>query len=230
MPRPERGRQRLTAGSLDQLRHLQRQARKHAPPAATPAAPPAPATAAPVAQAREEDRALFRRVVQSVHPLPASNRALLPPRPLGTPAQLAARRQHASGAPATMKPAVSDHFVAATQQHDNTRYLRAGQSPPVLKALRQGKWPVGASLDLHGATLEEARLRLNRFLHSCREHAMRCVRVVHGKGHGSAANLPVLKDTVRGWLSQVPEVQAYVECEERDGGAGAVLVLLESPS
>lgn len=230
MSRPERRRRALTAGSLDELRTLQKQARRLKPPP-----PPEPVKtsaaggdAAPTRSLGPEDRALFRRVMQGVHPLSKRpNRALIPPAPVATPDQLEERRRHAAGQPALPAPRVSDEFTAAPQQYDNTAFMQAGHGPQLLQKLRQRKWPVGASLDLHGATLDEARQRLDRFVQSCREHDMRCVRVVHGKGHGSAGNAPVLKDTVRRWLSQLEAVQAWVECEERDGGAGAVLVLLD---
>lgn len=97
----------------------------------------------------------------------------------------------------------------------------------MLRQLRQGKWPIEASLDLHGANLDEARRRLHQFIASCQEHSIRCVRIVHGKGHGSRSRQSVLKQTVRRWLVQWPAVQAYVECAEPDGGAGAVMALLE---
>jgi DNA-nicking Smr family endonuclease len=56
------------------------------------------------------------------------------------------------------------------------------------------------------------------------------VRIVHGKGYGSKDGEPVLKQTIRRWLTQMEAVSAYAECSERDGGAGAVQVLLQAHS
>lgn len=173
-----------------------------------------------------EDIALFRRVVQSVTPAAHSNRALLPPVPAAAPDQLHQRRQHAAGQVNDGALAVSDNFAPAAIDHDDTAFVQAGNDPHLIKALKKGKWQIQANLDLHGANIDDARERLDRFIQSCRDHQIRCVRIVHGKGYGSKDGGPVLKETVRRWLSQLAVVQAYTECNETDGGAGAVLVLL----
>uniref|UniRef100_UPI00192A2D03 Smr/MutS family protein n=1 Tax=Escherichia coli TaxID=562 RepID=UPI00192A2D03 len=55
---------------------------------------------------------------------------------------------------------------------------------------------------------------------------LRCVRIIHGKGHGSPGKKPVLKSRVRRWLVQKNEVLAFVQARASDGGAGALIVLL----
>jgi DNA-nicking Smr family endonuclease len=74
--------------------------------------------------------------------------------------------------------------------------------------------------------VEQARHALITFLGECAEQGIRCVRVVHGKGHGSRDMTPVLKDKVRSWLIQTDAVLAFADTLEKDGGAGAVVVLL----
>jgi DNA-nicking Smr family endonuclease len=173
------------------------------------------------------DAQLFRRVMQGVAPARGSDRAILAPVPAAAPDLLRQRREHAMGKELHIPPNVSDHYASAPTERDDTIYLKSGHGPDLLKGLRKGKWPVQASLDLHGANLDEARERLDRFIQSCREHHLKCVRIVHGKGYGSKNGDPVLKETVRRWLTQFSAVQAYMECSEADGGAGAVWVLLE---
>lgn len=173
-----------------------------------------------------DDIALFRRTVKSVTPAPRNNRVVLPPVAAATSTQLQQRRQHAMGQRVVASLDVSDQYASASLDHNDAVFLQTNQGPHLIKALKKGKWPIEASLDLHGATLDEARERMDRFIQSCREHHIRCVRIVHGKGYGSKGGDPVLKDTVRRWLSQLAVVQAYIECSEPDGGAGAVLVLL----
>lgn len=184
--------------------------------------------ASPETPLNAADRALFRQVVKSVQPLPESNRALLPPVPLATRHVLKQRRESATGVEPQALPQVSDEYASPKLISDPTRFLQTGHGPDLIRQLERGKWPIGASLDLHGATLDEARSRLDAFLRSCIEHHIKCVRIVHGKGHGSRDHTPVLKETVRRWLTQLENVVAYVECSERDGGAGAVLVLLRT--
>ncbi len=54
----------------------------------------------------------------------------------------------------------------------------------------------------------------------------RCLLIIHGKGsHNGKA--PVLKNLVRHWLPQFPQVLAFHSALTRDGGAGALYVLLK---
>ena len=53
------------------------------------------------------------------------------------------------------------------------------------------------------------------------------MRVVHGKGLGSPGKTPVLKGRVQAWLVQKKEVLAFVQARPLDGGAGALVVLLQ---
>jgi DNA-nicking Smr family endonuclease len=173
-----------------------------------------------------DDQTLFRRAVKFVQPIKDTRRAILPAPPAAHESMLRQRRALAMGSETTPLPQVSDHFSPARQLHDESSFLQNGCGPDLIRGLKRGKWPIGASLDLHGATLDEARSRLDQFLQSCLTHQIKCVRIVHGKGYGSKDNEPVLKETVRRWLSQIASVIAYTECDEQNGGAGAVQVLL----
>ncbi|HEY9280076.1 MAG TPA: Smr/MutS family protein [Eoetvoesiella sp.] len=173
-----------------------------------------------------DDQTLFRRAVKTVQPIKNTRRAVLPPVPLASDAILRQRRDAAMGREAVKLSQVSDQYSPAKLKHDESSFLQAGCGPDLIKGLKRGKWPIGASLDLHGTTLDEARTRLDQFLQSCLAHQIKCVQVVHGKGYGSKDNTPVLKETVRRWLSQIASVIAYTECNEQNGGAGAVQVLL----
>ncbi len=105
-----------------------------------------------------------------------------------------------------------------------------GIGPDVLRRLRRGEWSIQAQIDLHGHRVEEAREALVGFLRESIRRGLRCVRVVHGKGLGSAGRMPVLKGKVRNWLAQRDEVIAFCQARGADGGAGAVMVLLRPSS
>ena len=107
-------------------------------------------------------------------------------------------------------------------------FLRSPDAADVIKKLRRGQWPVEATLDLHGSTLEQAAERFDRFMQTCIEHQIRCVCVIHGQGYGSKNQQPVLKEPVRSWLRDLPAVSAYIPAPENIGGDGAVIVLLKS--
>lgn len=190
-------------------------------PVATPASRKKPATTLDA-----QDRALFRQAVKSVQPIKDTRRAILPPVASASSDILRERRARAVGAEPGTLPQISDHYAPAKVEQNDASFVQRGYGPDLAKGLKRGKWLIGASVDLHGNTLEEARDRLDRFLQSCLAHHIRCVRIVHGKGYGSKDGEPVLKQTVRRWLSQMADVIAYVECSEADGGSGAVQVLL----
>lgn len=175
------------------------------------------------------DISLFRHAMKSVTPIKSHQHVMTAALPAASISMLRERREHATGSTPALAVQVSDHYRAAHIDQDDRVFVRSPDAGDVIKGLRRGKWPVQASLDLHGATLDQARERLDRFLQSCLEHQLRCVRIVHGKGYGSRNSMPVLKDVVRRWLTQLAAVLAYVECPEPDGGAGAVQVLLSAP-
>ena len=81
-------------------------------------------------------------------------------------------------------------------------------------------------LDLHGLRVDEAREALAHFVANAHRCGLRCLRVIHGKGLGSAGKEPVLKDKVPRWLVQRDEVLAFCQARPTDGGAGALIVLL----
>ncbi len=92
--------------------------------------------------------------------------------------------------------------------------------------LKRGQIAWEAGLDLHGYSLDEARLELEGFLKEAVGSRMRCVLVVHGKAWGSTADYPVIKSHVNAWLREWPTVLAFCSAKESDGGTGAVYVLL----
>jgi len=222
------------AKGLAELKHLHKQAKAQA----NLAAPEPPSAKTERASARnsldttakqgltDADIALFRRAVRLVTPIKDTKRAVLPSLPAAAPELLHQRRQRALGQDAPRPATLSDHFHPARSNHDDSCFVRERHAADLIKGLKRGKWPVGATLDLHGSTLDQARERLDRFLGSCLAHQVRCVRIVHGKGYGSRDGEPVLKQTIRRWLTQMECVLAYIESAEHEGGSGAVQVLL----
>ena len=105
-------------------------------------------------------------------------------------------------------------------------FRRENVGPDVLPKLRRGHWVVQDQLDLHGLRVEEAREALAAFVSRAHKREQRCLRVIHGKGLGSAGKEPVLKGKVLKWLVQRDEVLAFCQARPTDGGAGALVVLL----
>jgi len=190
----------------------------------------------------DDDPEAFRRATRSVTPLKQSGRrAAAPVQPSGAPQRgtsspglapispaIAMRRAAAMGETAARADrGVSDGTeVAHLLSEGGTAFVRSDAAPDTARNLRRGQWPAGAELDLHGLRVEQARHAVLSFLNECLEHGIRCVRIVHGKGYGSQGLEPVLKDKVHTWLVQKSEVMAFSQASEREGGAGALLVLM----
>ncbi len=109
---------------------------------------------------------------------------------------------------------------------DELSYRRPGVSAAVFRNLRRGQLAIKAEIDLHGMTSDQARQELRTFLAESVNTRIQCVRVVHGKGLRSGPRGPVLKISVNRWLRQWDDVLAFVSAPARDGGTGAVYVLL----
>jgi DNA-nicking Smr family endonuclease len=115
---------------------------------------------------------------------------------------------------------------------DSDEYIEGvaeGIDRRLLKRLRAGEYAVQAHVDLHGATRDEARDKVARFIVDSRRSGRRCVLIVHGRGMHSKDQIPVLKQAVRSWLERgqiARSVLAFATARPTDGGAGAVYVLL----
>ena len=173
-------------------------------------------------QAKREAN-VFRDAVGEVEPLKVAARVQ---HPRDRPAPIA--HQHRRDEAAALAESISDELESdvVLDADEDASWRREGIAPDVIRKLRRAHWIVQSELDLHGARVGEAREMLGHFLRESIKHRLRCVRVVHGKGHGSIGKQPVLKGKVRGWLMQKDEVLAFCQARECDGGGGALIVLL----
>lgn len=174
---------------------------------------------------RQAEANLLRDAFADVTPLKPANRAAAAagkPKPPPLPLQTERDEQ------AALAESLSDDIDADTllETDENLSWRREGIGPDVVRRLRRGHWVLEAQIDLHGARRDQARVQLAEFLRDCMRRGIRCVRVIHGKGHGSAGRQPVLKGKVRGWLMQKSEVLAFCQAQAQDGGSGALMVLL----
>jgi DNA-nicking Smr family endonuclease len=174
----------------------------------------------------DPDAAAFVIAMSGVAPLPVANRVVLgepppPPRPKQFAADEQAALQESLHGPIDLQDRL--------EGGDEANYLRTGLANTVLRDLRRGRWVIQDEIDLHGLNRDAARLMLAGFLAACLQQGQRCVRVIHGKGHGSPQKLSVLRQLVRGWLAQRDEVLAYCQARPQDGGEGALIVLLRAP-
>jgi len=172
----------------------------------------------------DADKALFRDAMKDTRRLRSDKVTSAPKRPKPLPYQLWKDEQQARD---DMFSDSGEHAMVETGEE--LLFTRNGIQQSLIRKLRRGYFSTEAELDLHGLTVPEARITLTDFLHHCRDYGMRCVRIVHGKGHGSKNKLPVLKNKVNHWLQQRDEVLAFCSARQVDGGTGAIYVLLKRP-
>lgn len=106
-------------------------------------------------------------------------------------------------------------------------FCRDGIQKNVFKKLRSGQYRISDELDLHGATIKQAKQLLVYYLQEAVQFEGCCIRIIHGKGHRSNKNKPILKKQVNHWLREHERVLAFHSAKIKDGGSGAVYVLLK---
>jgi DNA-nicking Smr family endonuclease len=165
--------------------------------------------------AAETDAAVWRRAIAGVAPMRR--------RPAPAPVSLAREERRPGDPPSaprgTAAPAVAppplDRF--------------AGIDRATAERLKRGQMAIEARLDLHGMTQEEAHRALAGFIVRSRAGSRRCVLVITGRG---VAGGGVLRAAVPRWLAEPPlrpHLLAIAPAQPRDGGGGALYVLLRRP-
>ncbi len=98
-----------------------------------------------------------------------------------------------------------------------------------LPNLRNGLYSIQGQLDLHGLSQEEARNTVEEFIVQMSRFRSCCVKIIHGRGINSPNDRAVLKESLQRWLStrrMSRHVVAYASAPLKDGGVGAVYILL----
>jgi len=180
--------------------------------------------AAAARERQRREREQFSMAVGPVHALPHHGRAALRPE-LPDPRP----RQRELDEQAALKEAISDEVDVESLllTDDGLSFRRPNVGPDVVTRLRRGQWSIQSQIDLHGLRRDEAREALGEFLRLAQQRGHRCLRVVHGKGLGSPGREPVLKAKVQRWLAQASAVMAFTQASGPQGGAGALIVLLQ---
>jgi hypothetical protein len=164
---------------------------------------------------------VFRTAVADVRPLPQPPPPPSEPRP--TPRARFRRLDDQQALQESLELSPGDWLV---ETGDELLFRRGGLPARLLDRLRRGEFAVEDEIDLHGLTAAMAREALREFLQEALGRRLHCVRVVHGKGLRSGHRGPVLKHAVNVWLRKVDAVVAFASAPRRDGGTGAVYVLL----
>ncbi len=168
-----------------------------------------------------DDTALFRDAIGEVRPVRGGRRVSDAPRP----------EPHAKFSRADDRAVLEESLrngpdLVEIETGDELVFHRPHIGRRVLRQLRRGKYSIQDEIDLHGLSGFEAEAALRDFIRQSYAQGLRCVRVVHGKGLGSGPRGPVLKAGVNRWLTRWNEVAAFCSAQPRDGGTGAIYVLI----
>ncbi len=161
----------------------------------------------------KEDDVIFAEAVKDVKPLPPHNLAEV-------------WRPAIRSAPVVGHSSGSDGINDAVGEGEGA-FVKDGIRWSTLRKMMSAEIPAEDELDLHGYSVPQAETRLQAFLSRRRSDHQRIVRVIHGKGLGSPGQKSILKKAVYLWLYQSDLVLAACPAGPKDGGSGAVHVLLK---
>jgi DNA-nicking Smr family endonuclease len=170
----------------------------------------------------DDEVTCFRESMDDVQPIRSDRVVHNLPKPPPHPVQT--RKDEALVMEALLR---SPYDIDDLQPGEAINYCRPGVQKTILRKLRKGQYRIGAEIDLHGLTASMAIDALTQFLRKMDHTQARCVRIIHGKGHRSGNQGPVLKPLVCNWLTRCDRVLAFSSARQIDGGTGALYVLLK---
>ncbi len=173
----------------------------------------------------EQEFALFAKAMNDVAPVSKRGREI------HTPAETKAPLHPSGKTPAQIMQEIIDGRIEFAIQHTG-EYMESfvqGVSPEVLDKLREGQLSPEGHVDLHGLNALQAYTELIRFIKNAYQRNMRTVTVITGRGINSPDGIAVIRNLIQEWLTHDPfkrVVLAFCSAQPRDGGAGALYVLL----
>ena len=185
----------------------------------------APEPVVEVVDSAAEDLALFAKEMRGVQKMANSNTAnIKAPVKKKLDAQTLAKRAAAMGPMETEDALLSDTVATLNPvgSQASLSYRIATLQHKVFEDLKVGNLRWFEAVDLHGCTVEEARVAVLQIIQIAKDENQNVIKIVHGKGPDA-----ILKTYVNGWLRQHRDVLAFVSAPEKQGGTGAVLVLLK---
>lgn len=182
--------------------------------------PKQPQTDAASGGLSDEDVELFRSAMADAERTPGRDNSASAPAPRAQP-QLPCKKAGATPLPrgAVASPRLP-HLDAG---------VAAGLDARTMDKLRRGQIRPEARIDLHGMTRKQAHAALTVYMAKAEAAGRRCIIVITGKGRISEGG-GALRNEVPGWLNAPairPRILGFAEAQPRDGGAGALYVLLK---
>lgn len=170
----------------------------------------------------DEDKALFSEMMKTVKPLKAAT-----PRAPKPPIVKKISIRKAEPIETTKKEYyLSNYYTDVVNSNAELSYTNQAIPRKRLRELKNGEIRWEARIDLHGFRPDDAQRVLCEFIEQKYQAGNRCLLIIHGKG-GRLGEEPVIKNHVNHWLKQLSHVLAFHSAIPRDGGTGALYVLLK---
>ncbi|RZG80286.1 DNA mismatch repair protein MutS [Acinetobacter sp. WCHAc060033] len=214
----------FSKSQLDLLKQFKKQITH--PHSSKVASQPEPKKVQEVAPEEISDADLFKTALGGVKKIDNSNIAKIERTNIRKKpdAKTLAKRAAAEGAFETDDAELSDTQAVLNPVASQAAlsYRIATLQHKVFEDLKAGNLRWFEAVDLHGCTVEEARSAVLQIIQIAKDENQNVIKIVHGKGPDA-----ILKTYVNGWLRQHRDVLAFVSAPEKQGGTGAVLVLLK---
>lgn len=99
------------------------------------------------------------------------------------------------------------------------------------KKLKSGNFVADIKVDFHGLKLDEAFNYLISTVKYAYENGLKFILVITGKGYGTKLGKDSIKSQIEHWMTH-PDISSrvvkYVDAQPKDGGLGAIYVLVKS--
>jgi len=170
----------------------------------------------------KEESNLFRESVADVKPLKSAKRHTHQ-----SPPKITNKTTPANTDTSQHTTFVESDYVTQVGADEILEFSVSGVQHKLQKKLRQGRFIIDRKIDLHGLTAAQSGIKLDQCIKTSVANSNRCILLIHGRGSRSAECFPVLKSHVNEWLRHCPSVIAFVSALPKDGGPGAMYVLLK---
>lgn len=172
----------------------------------------------------DNDKELFKHAVKNVIPLKKKNKFNAKKLQIKHVIHKPVSRQQITSIPNLNF--AHDYSTANILSETCLSFKRNGISNKQLLDLKNARYGYAAKLDLHGERPEDAIQTINQFIEKHYLLTTKYLLIIHGKG-GRDGNPPVIKNVVHDVLRSIPYVLAFHSANPKDGGNGAVYVLLK---
>lgn len=119
--------------------------------------------------------------------------------------------------------------------HEKNQKISPNMDKKNFKKLLRGKMEIEGTIDLHGLTANQAKIKLIAFVNHSHSLGKRLIIVITGKGKHKGYDEfqrpinGVLRQSLQGWLSESPisdKILQVTQAQQRHGGSGAFYVYL----